>query len=117
MIIDRQNSQRGIGPQIDILAGEFQKVGNSEEFPEGWNQFPDGDGYVLSGDGNMDRLHSKMSDRCDEEKEERPKKKSREKAKPLEVELDRSGEFPRGKYVAGKSRKWKRGAFGLDGQF
>ena len=31
-----------------------------------------------------------------QEKEERPKKKRREKANPLEVELDLGGEFPRG---------------------
>ena len=49
MIIGRSKSQRAIDSQIDISAEGIQKVGNSKEFPEGGNQFSEGEGYVLPG--------------------------------------------------------------------
>ena len=44
----------------------------------------------------MDRPHSRMMEWGEKEKKGRPKRKRRERAKPLEVELDLGGEFPRG---------------------
>ena len=43
----------------------------------------------------LDHPHPKMSDRGEKEKEEQPKRKRRERTKPLEGELELSGEFPR----------------------
>ena len=46
--------------------------------------------------GNLDHHHSEMSEWGETERAERPKKKRREKATPLEVELDLGGESHRG---------------------
>ena len=82
LTIDRSKSQRDIDSQLDISAEGFQKVGNTKEVPER-DQFSEGDGYVMPGDGNMDHPHSKMLEWGGREKEERPKRKRREKGKPL----------------------------------
>ena len=55
------------------------KGGNSKEIAEWGNQFAEGEGYVLPGDGNLDRPQSKMSEWGEAEKEERPKRKRRGK--------------------------------------
>ena len=59
-------------------------------------QFYEGEGYVLPADGNLDRPHSKMSEWGEKENVEWPKRKRRGKSKPLEVELDLGGGYPRG---------------------
>ena len=79
-----RNSKGRIDSQIDILADEFQKVGNSKEIPEG-AQFSDGEGVVLPDDGKMGHPHSKMSEWDGQEKEERPKRKRREKQNPWKL--------------------------------
>ena len=61
----------------------------------------------------MDRPHSEMLEEDDAEGAERPKKKRREKAKSLEVELDSSGEFPRG-YMVRSSLGNKKGSHLVD---
>ena len=60
------------------------------------SQFSDGEGYVLPSDGNMDRPHSEISERGEKEKDGRPTRKRREKAKPLQVALDAGGDIPGG---------------------
>ena len=46
---------------------------------------------MLPASQKLDHPHSKMSEWGEEAKEERPNKKRRERAEPLEVELDLSG--------------------------
>ena len=58
-------------------------------------QFSLGEGDVLPEGGKLDHPHSEMSEGDETEMAERPKKR-RGKANPLEVELDLSGEYPRG---------------------
>ena len=70
-------------------------MGGIPELESEGGQYSDGLGEMLPGSEKLGRHHSKMPDWGEQGKEERPKKKRRERANPLEVELDLSGEFPR----------------------
>ena len=74
------------------------------------DQYSEGLGEMFPLREKLDRPHSKMSEWGEKEKAERPNKKRRERPNPLEVELDLSGERPRGKYVESSSRRRKRSA-------
>ena len=98
LIIDRSKSQQAIDNQIDQLAEESQKAefhGGISELAREGGQYSEGLGGMMPGSGNLDRPHSRMMERDGVEKEGRPKRKRRERAKPLEVELDLVGGFPR----------------------
>ena len=95
MICYRQIANpRKINTQIDVSAEELRKFENSQENQEVPDQFYEGVVDILT-DGEM--MEDPLPERGDDitERAERPKKKRREKAKPLEDGLDLSGEFPR----------------------
>ena len=100
MIIGRSTSQQEIDTRIDQLAEEFQKAECPGEIPElesEGSQYSGGLGVILPGSEKMDRPPPfQIVGVGWEGKEERPKKKRIGRSKPLEVELDLSGEFRRG---------------------
>ena len=92
LIIDRSRTPEDINTQNDVAAGEFQKLEFSRESGD---QLYGGGEDVLPGEEAMGSpLLERMEADCPK-RVDRPKMKRREKALPLEVALDSSGEFPR----------------------
>ena len=95
LIIDRSKTKEEIDSQIDVSTKQFQKLESPEGVREGDNQFSEGEGMFCRG-GPLGGPLSGTMEEDDAEKAERPKKKRREKAETLEVELDLSGKSHRG---------------------
>ena len=92
-IIDRSGTPEEINTQIDVSADEFQKL----EFPrESGEQLYGGEEDVLPGEEVMGNPLLERMAVGSPKRVERPKMKRREKASPLEVELDSSGKLSMG---------------------
>ena len=81
LIVDRSKPHCCLNRKLTFRRGDFEKAENPRAIPE-WDSILGGMGYVHPLGGNLDRPHSKFSERGGEEKEERHKRERREKQNP-----------------------------------